>query len=273
MVRVALLLACLAGCDTVFGLDRDTPLADEDGDLQADDSDPCPHVPTESTIDADNDGVSSACDPDDSDRSTLVAFFGFNDVFPEPGLVFSGAGTQEADSPGTVTLGAVGGGGLTTIVTKDMITGTAIIDVGFEILGSSREDLGQGQWSEVGLFTVHRAFNANRTERGDNCFYGIGLDSAQPVYVEINEDEQNQGSSAMSAGPLKTTRGSFRMKRTPLRVDCTVTREGLDTLFNGFEPTKLKDEVSEMALSFDAVQVRLRYLYFAYQPGTRASRP
>lgn len=274
MLRFGWLIGCLAGCDALFGLERDTPLLDEDGDLRGDADDPCPHLADESTIDADKDGVSSACDPDDNNDQTRVTFYAFDDTFPGTGITFTGAGTQEAEFPGTATLGAIEGGGLTTIVTKDMIHSTAIIDVGFEMLGSSREDLDEGPWSELGLHTVHRAFTTDLTERGDTCFYGIGLDPTRPVYLEVNEDEQSQGSSVMAAGPLKGTRGNIRMMRTPLRVDCTVTREGLDALFNGFVPTKLMDEVGEMALSFDAVKVRLRYVYLAHQPGTaRVTRP
>src|SRR5512140_1757804 len=171
MLRLACLLAVIAGCDTVFGLERDPVLHDEDGDGVDDAVDPCPQIANETTTDKDGDHVSADCDPDDQVGGTKVAFFAFDDTFPPAGISLDGDGIST--QAGTIDFGTLTR--FSSLTTTDITDATTVtIDVGFEILGAQIEDdpLNPVAYNEIGIYAAHRAFTTDRKQRGDTCFFG-----------------------------------------------------------------------------------------------------
>ncbi len=76
----------LSGCNPVFGLDETHGMpdanaaTDEDLDGVPNELDNCPGVANANQLDLlDNDGIGDACDPDDSNPTTIVARYFFND--------------------------------------------------------------------------------------------------------------------------------------------------------------------------------------------------
>lgn len=261
-----LLIVSFAGCDSVWGLERD-PVApastgDEDGDGVIDQDDPCPHIAFQSTTDADGDGVPADCDDNDAEPETRHVFYAFNTL--EPGLDVQG-GDPVAD--GAMVFGATTDG-LSTFVIRDIVAETLVIDVGFDVLGTNIDQGGISAFDELGVYSVHRGFSTDNMQRGDVCFFGTNrhnLANPKPVYLEMAEDDRFQ-SSVPDNSTLTNTSGRFRMKRTTVRVDCTVFRDGLPSIPNQFNVTDLGGTVGQVALSAQRARVRLRYVWFAYQP-------
>jgi len=265
-----LLIASLAGCDRVWGLERpdagpSVDNGDEDGDGIPNGVDPCPHIAFQSTTDSDKDGLPADCDPDDTMVDTQHRFFSFDTL--EPGLDIAG-GDPVAD--GEMVFGATTDG-LSTLVIRDLATDTAVLDVGFEILASNIDEGQISMFDELGIYTIHRAFASDNKQRGDVCFFGTNMHDAlhpKPIYLEMAEDNSYQG-SVSDISTLSGTKGRFRMVRSPVRVDCTVFREGMPSLPNQFDVTDLQDVVGTIAISTQRTRVQLRYVWVAYQPTTR----
>jgi hypothetical protein len=261
-----LLIASLVGCDTVWGLERDDDagvnIDDEDGDGVIDRDDPCPHIAFQSTTDADLDGVPADCDPDDAMPDTRHVFYAFNTL--EPGLDVQGG---DPVAQGAMVFGATTDG-LSTFVIRDIVAETLVVDVGFDVLGTTSDQGGVSLFDELGVYSVHRGFSTDNMQRGDVCFFGTNMHDVahpKPVYLEMAEDNSFQ-SSVPDASTLTNTSGRFRMKRTPIRVDCTVFRDGLPSIPNQFNVADLVGTVGKVALSAQRARVRLRYVWFAYQP-------
>ncbi len=270
MVRTASvisLLAALGGCDSVWGLERARPdgavdVDDEDGDGVTNAADPCPHIPFQSTTDVDLDGVPADCDPDDTMLNTQHMFFAFNML--EPGIDVAGG---DPVANGALVLGATTDG-LSTFVIRDHVAAMVLVDVGYEVLASNIDRGQTSAFDEIGVYSVHRGFSTDNKQRGDVCFFGTHMHDAahpKPVYLEMDEDEKLQ-SSVEDASTLTTTSGRFRMVRTPAAVDCTVFRDGLPSLPDHFDVTDLASTVGKVAISAQRTRVRLRYIWFAYQP-------
>lgn len=263
MHRLAYLLVALTGCDTVFGLERGSvDDFDEDVDGIGNADDRCPHLADESSIDLDGDGISVDCDPDDHDPGTMVRFYGFDGEVPAE-LAFEGA--VETELPGTITFGAASGG-LSTITVKGIVADNVLLDVGFEILGSAIDGGASTTYDELGVYSAHRSFTTNfPKERGDTCYFGTLEPRAEPLYLELNEDDASYGGKP-ATGRLTGSSGRFLMRRTSARVDCTVFRDGVGLIPAGFDVTDLAKVSGTVAVSTERVKVRLRYIYIAYQP-------
>ena len=261
------MIAALGGCDTVWGLERDPPDAavdidDEDGDGVTNAADPCPHIASQSTTDLDLDGIPADCDPDDTMFATKHVFFAFNTL--EPGVDITGG---DPVANGAMVLGATTDG-LSTFVIRDVLAATVLVDVGYEVLASNIDQGRTSPYDELGVYSVHRGFSADNKQRGDVCFFGTNMHDVahpKPVYLEMAEDDKFQGSIG-DVSTLTNTRGRFRMVRTPAQVDCTVHREGLPSLLNHFDVPDLTNAVGKVAVSAQRTRVRLRYVWFAYQP-------
>ncbi len=262
MLRLAYLLVAVTGCDAVFGLERGTvDDVDEDGDGIANSDDPCPHITSQSATDFDGDGVSADCDPDDHDKETTVMFVGFDDPAP---LALTYEGSVETSVPGTIGFGSLGNE-LNSIVVRDLAIDNVLIDVGFEVLASSIEAGGLNPYDELGVYASHRSFADFPRQRGDTCFFGRDQPEVEPLFVEMDEDDM-QHDVKTAAGTLGGTVGRLRMRRTPMRADCTVFRDGLGLIPNGFDVAKLIKVPGTVAVTTQSVKVRFRYLYIAYQP-------
>jgi hypothetical protein len=151
---VALVLACLVGCDKLFDVDHvdgeDSKLVDaapgdgdhvpdsldagpctpaehdEDGDGLVDRCDACPTVMNVDVTDSDQDGLPDACDEDrgigDRDAILFYASFGAGDL-------------ARFDTTGTVTEDA-GGGGVATVANGSIATKASFVPTRVEILTS-----------------------------------------------------------------------------------------------------------------------------------------
>ena len=269
MVRFAVLLVLLAGCDQVFGLERSgiDPRLDEDADGVPDAIDPCPHIANESLVDDDQDGVPVDCDPDDHAGGTQRLFFNFEGPMPAQLIV---NGTIDIDPDGSVELGSANSS-IDSIVVDHLTTSTVLVDVGYEILANKIEDVpmayGPFDYAELGLYTAKRSLDDDKTMRGNVCFFGTNPMSAsvpQPLYVEFAEDAGGF-LAKREIGTLDGTTGRMRLVRTPLEVKCTVLRDGQGLLSNVAPVQDLGAAAGTVAVSTDAMRGKLRYLFIAYQ--------
>lgn len=259
MLRACTLLL-LAGCDVVLGLERSGH--DDDGDGAPDDVDPCPHLPGQSTLDVDSDGISVDCDADDLVATTNRRFWTFLDGERPPELRLSGGNLVSDLASEAIILGQRSNGisGLVLDVTSD----TALIDVGFEILDNAiQDDLTIEMWTEIGVHTVHREFTSDLQERGDNCFIGNNLTPPES-YLELNEDEQSRNTPRRFPGPLNGLAGRLRVKRNPDRLDCTLKQTaGLETT-DGFD-VEDNNRTGKIAISTERLRARLVYVWITYE--------
>lgn len=266
-MRVWFVVLLLAGCDIVYGLEGRQPPGvqpgDEDGDGTFDTDDPCPHIPNESATDRDSDGISIDCDPDDDDGSTMSRWYPITAGSIED-LTQDGVGEIADD-------GFILGDhrGLSALV-FDVDTDTATIDIGFKILSSAVETDFMLDWSEIGVTTVHRSFQADRKERGDICFYGIDSNPAAtpPVgdgYLETSEDDMPKPKVSFPS-PVNGTIGRFHQTRSPLEVACSVVRPNKTTPSLTFAPDKLVDETGKIAISAEYMTAKITYVWIAWQP-------
>jgi len=269
-VRAWLTLMVVAGCDLVYGLEGRLPPekqpGDEDGDGALDNDDSCPHIASQSTTDADDDGISVDCDPDDSNPTTMKRWFPIT-AGSIDGLSLDGVGMILEDG---YALGDPDHFGLSSLV-FDVDTGTAIVDVGFEILSNSAETDGEQPWAEMGVMTVHRSFVPERERRGDVCFLGVSLDTdAEPpmvesAYLEMNEDEEAKP-SVMFPAPLNGSVGVLHMERTRLDVACSVVRPGKTTANASFEVDTLAATTGKIAITSERMVTKLTFAWLAWQP-------
>jgi hypothetical protein len=85
-MRWVLCAVALAGCDSLFGIDRvgpyDCPLTDDDCDQLIDSNDPCPADPGDNA-DRDGDGIGDVCDPNVTQPiDALLEFESFTSLDP-----------------------------------------------------------------------------------------------------------------------------------------------------------------------------------------------
>lgn len=260
MLRVCALLF-LASCDVALGLDR--PGHDDDADGAPDDEDGCPHIPNQSTVDADGDGIAADCDIDDSVKTTNRIFWTFLDgQRPAELTLAGGSATPDPDNEAIVFGQKSDGGGALVL---DVKTDSALIDVGFEVLDNGIDDVEDSGASfvELGLHTVHRAFTQDLKERGDTCFFGR---NPPPLagYLELNEDEVSHGSPPRFDGPFSGVAGRMRQKRTSARADCLLVQPTGQQISNGFD-VEDTDRTGKIAISADRVRARIRYVWITYQ--------
>jgi hypothetical protein len=266
MVR-ALVLSSLvvwsAGCDQVFDLERPPrpPVAeDDDGDGITNSADPCPHIAGESPIDLDADGISADCDVDDAVTSN-GRYFSIRGGDTED-LVRAGDGIYRADGDG-ILLGTADN--LTSLILP-IDTGTVLIDLGVTLMDNAIEDGEGASYVELGVFSVHRAFTTDHSMRGDNCFVGRDNDVPEPGYIEFNEDTASISTRPRFPGPLGGMTGVVRHVRTPTRVTCRWSAEGMEDVAAGFDvdPT-LRTTSGKVAITTDRIRVRLDYAWIAFQ--------
>jgi hypothetical protein len=252
-----------AGCDQVFSLERPDAAAvddDDDGDGVMNSADPCPHLPHESAVDADRDGISVDCDVDDAVRSTR-RYFSFRAGDTED-LVRAADGIYAADGD-AIMLGEIEN---QTSLVLEVATSTALVDVGVQMLENAIEDGAGAGYVELGVFTVHRAFTQDRSMRGDNCFVGRNNDQPRPGYLEFNEDNIQIPVSPRFPGPLSGLTGRMRHVRTPARVACRLVREGVQEIAAGFDVLPaLETATGKIAITTDRVRVRVDYAWLSYQ--------
>ncbi len=264
MRRAWLFITLLAGCDAVFGLDGRLPpgalAGDEDGDGTLDDEDPCPHIPNQSSIDEDNDGVPRDCDPDDSDGSTATRWFSLEAGSLDDAFVLSGMGTLTADGFD------LGGHGVESSLLFEVTARTANIDIGFEILSNSVEDDHDHPWAELGVHTVVTRFT-QETMRGSVCLFGVDDihdDHDGPTaYLESKEGEQTP-SRLTVASPLNGSKGRLYQFRTPERVRCGLLRNGTQLATTQYDVTHTFD-TGAIGISADVVVARLTHIWIAWQ--------
>ncbi len=251
----------LAGCDLVLGLDRAGQ--DDDRDGGPDDEDGCPHIPGQSVLDADRDGISADCDIDDADPTTKRIFWTFLDGERPPELTLVG-GTTTPDPDGEAILFGQKTAGYGSLVVE-LQTVAVLIDVGFDVLENGIDDVeGSGaSYVELGLHTVQRGASDDLSVRGDTCFFGRNPPPADG-YVELNEDDKSFGTPPRFPGPLTGISGRMRQKRTPDRADCLLLQASGVQSGNGFDVSDMS-RTGRVAISSDRVRARLRYVWITYQ--------
>jgi hypothetical protein len=267
-----LLIASLAGCDTVWGLERgDAPPAidtnDEDEDGISNSDDPCPHLADQTQTDADKDGIPEICDSDDQENQTVAVFFGFDSATVPTALDIQGSVTH-TDVTGTVTFGRLATG-LDTITLKGVMAKTALIDVGFEIVDDTVEAFPPTTdgYNEIGLYTANESYTP--ATRGDVCFFGsLMTTNPDPLYTELGENAGTHQTKS-TAGGLKGTKGRMRLTRTTEKYECSVFRTGMGMLVDSKNVEALQDASGRIGFSTEKLIVRLRYIYIAYQPVIR----
>ena len=251
----------LAGCDLALGLDR--PGHDDDLDGAPDDEDGCPHIPNQSTVDVDDDGISVDCDIDDSAKTTKRIFWTFLDGQRPAELTLTGGSAIPDPDNEAIVFGQKSDSGGALVI--DLNVDTALIDIGFEVLdnGIDEDENSGASYVELGLHTVHRGFASDLKLRGDTCFFGRQQPPAGG-YLELNEDEESRGIPARFDGPLTGISGRMRQKRTPARADCVVIQAtGLQSS-NGFD-VQDGDRTGKIAISSDRVRARIRYVWITYE--------
>ena len=260
------LIASLAGCDTVWGLERPdagpaTDPNDEDGDGIANSLDPCPHLDDQTQTDTDKDGIPEICDSDDNEDQTVAVFFGFDSTTTSTALDIQG--TTSSEVPGTITFGRLADG-LDTITLKIVTAKTALIDVGYEILEDTVEaDPPTGTYDEIGLYTANQTYAKDM--RGDVCFFGRLQGDIDSLYTELVENDKGQ-KTKFTSGDLAGTSGRMRLLRTPARYECGVFRTSLGMLGDSQDVGTLQAVPGRIGFSTERLIVRLRYIYIAYQP-------
>lgn len=258
MLRACTLLL-LAGCDVVLGLDR--PGHDDDGDGAPDDVDACPHLPDQSTLDADNDGISLDCDVDDAVVTANRRFWTFLDGQPPTELALVGGSATPDPGTEAIMFGIASGRGSIVI---DVVTTTAVIDIGFEIIENAIDDASSTRpFVELGLHAVHREFDADNKRRGDTCYFGRDQPPAEG-FLQVREDEETRGTPPQIAGRLTGTSGRMRLKRTPDRMDCQVVQASGLQSSNGFT-VEDRGRTGKIAISSDHVRARLLYVWITYE--------
>jgi hypothetical protein len=254
-------LLFLASCDVALGLERTGH--DDDVDGAPDDEDGCPHIPGQSTLDADGDGISADCDIDDSDKTTKRLFWSFLDGQRPPELTLVGGTTTPDPDEEAIVFGqkSAGDGGLVV----EIQTVKALIDVGFEVLENGIDDVEDSgaSYVELGLHTVHRGFASDLKDRGDTCFFGRNPPPAAG-YVELNEDDKSFGSPPRFPGPFTGISGRMRQKRTQARMDCLLVQASGMQSGNGFDVENMS-RTGTIAISSNGVRARLRYVWITYQ--------
>jgi len=266
-VRAALLLITgLAGCDQVWGLERPdagppSDKNDEDLDGIANSLDPCPHLAVDDSTDDDQDGIPAICDVDDT-KASVAVFFGFDAEGIPAALEIQGS--TASDTPGTITIGNLGDT-LDTITLKNVTAKTSLMDVGFEVIEDTVEaDPASATYNELGLHAANTSYAPST--RGDTCFFGRLRESeSMPLYTELVENEGAHQQKRYS-GALVGASGRMRLVRTPEMYECTVVRTGEPTIRDTKDVQFLQMVPGKLGLSTFKVRVRLRYLYYAYEP-------
>ena len=173
-MRWGIAVLSLTGCDIVMGLDErphrpvsglESATHDEDGDGIVDRDDPCPHLAAPADDDFDNDGIGDLCDPriDQLDLRYFISFErgttgnlvrdGQIGVGPDGDSIVFG---DELDSHSTLVLPIM----------------ASIVDIETSVTIGKTKPLDQNEYAEIGLFSVHRDFDAQNQLRGDVCFFG-----------------------------------------------------------------------------------------------------
>lgn len=271
MRALLVLVAGLAGCDQVWGLERsdDAPSVDadvgpdEDGDGIGNTLDPCPHLADTSQVDDDRDGIPAICDANDAEDQTVAVFYSFDEGTLPSSLAVDGATSR--DEPGTITFGQLGDG-LSTLTLQNASAKTVLVDVGFEILEDTVDSPSTTKrYAEIGIYTANTSYTT--PTRGNVCFYGRLQDGGgvESLYTEIVEND-GLHKVAPTDGALQGSRGRMRVVRTPDNLDCSVLRADGKNLGNSAPVTALKNTPGRIGFSTEHAVVKLRYLYVAYQP-------
>ncbi len=271
MVRLVPVLALLAGCDMVFGLDRDPHGGDggigdggigddDDGDGKPNDTDPCPHIKDESPTDADGDGISADCDDDDlvdSQRRYLS--------FPGGDLGGSSLTGEYTPQDGYLMLGSIAD--VFSYVELDVDTGNVLVGVELEIVENEIENGARGQpWAEIGVFTVVRSITADDISMaGDVCFFGLDLSVTDPGYFEFREDGAAAREAVRFPGPLTGTSGRFRQLRSPARVRCDLLRTGAPSRSGDFVVATLSGQTGRIVVSAQRMRIKLNAIWASYK--------
>lgn len=244
-----------AGCDVAFGLERgEGDGVDDDGDDVPDSTDLCPHIANESQVDADKDGISVDCDPDDATPSQRVFVpFLAGDI---GSLAFTGVVSVEGDAVVVGTLGEP-----QSLLALDIDTGMVLIDLGFAINATAIEDGTGASWSEIGLFSAHR--QSTNEMRGNVCFYGID-NAVVPGYLEFNED-QRYLEALRFPPPISGTSGHLRHLRTPATLSCTLDLDTGQRISDTRPVEVLVATTGKVAIAADRLTARLEYVWIAYQ--------
>ncbi|MDB4961064.1 MAG: hypothetical protein JWP01_1063 [Myxococcales bacterium] len=266
MVRAVLFSSIVmwsAGCDQVFQLERPpTPPVseDDDGDGVMNGEDPCPHIAGESRTDVDQDGISADCDVDDAVPS-IGRYVSIRGGDTED-LVRAGDGIYRIDGDG-ILLGSVQN--MTSLILP-IDSGTVLVDLGVTTMDNAIEDGEGASYVELGVFSVHRAFTPDHEMRGDNCFVGRDNAMPEPGYLEFNEDNDWIPTRPRFRGPIGGMTGVVRHVRTPNRVTCRWSAEGMEDVAAGFDVDPvLRATTGKVAITTDHLRVRLDYAWFSYQ--------
>ena len=255
-----------AGCDLVFTVpDRPRPQSglvesethDEDGDGVPDAFDVCPHIAGPQT-DFDGDGIGDDCDPHKLDPIDERYFVSFENGSIE-GLQRDGIVAPEADS---ILLGSVAN--QHDGIVLPILTDTATIDVGFEMIGVAYEppyNDSQPSFAEMAVAGAFRDYTGDNTQIGDTCFLGSDHNT-EPDYLQFNEDNGYLGELGHRwNGPMTGVGGRFQLERTNTTFRCDVPRSGGASVGDGTTRTEPRAVTGGVAIWTSNVQVRLRYLW------------
>lgn len=256
-MRWVVALMFLSACDVVLGLDRrpvpepgESTKNDEDGDEIVDAIDPCPHIPDTSEDDRDEDNIGDDCDPrpDAKDRRLFFALLGGDTgrLVPVNGVLMSGEPEGDANS---IVLGAVASDFSELLLDLDSDRADVAIDV---------RVLGAGNAAELGVYAVHRSFQPDDTERGDNCL--VGRDGGDPPnFLEMNLDDKD-GPTERFAGALGGAAGVIRLNRTTEFLRCTFSSNLVNTATLNLAAAQ-RIELGDVALATARMRVQIFWVW------------
>ena len=227
MPRWLYFIALLAGCDLVFTIDEpkvipsESTTNDEDGDGRVDAADLCPHVRDDLGIDRDGDAIGDDCDPDPAREHDRYFF-----AFAEPrdlervttlGRVEADPAVSSAVRIGKIDLDRSG-------LILDVDAAEARIEVDGDLVEFD-STLGSSEFTELELHAVHRAFETDRTLRGDRCVTGRTPGNSPPNYLERHEDDRQLDSTEFS-GAFQATPFFAVLDRTTDSLRCSFRLDG-----------------------------------------------
>lgn len=86
---------------------------------------------------------------------------------------------------------------------------------------------------------------------------------------EVDESDEDGDGFANSIGAFEGSTGRMRLARTPARYECSVYRTGNGVLGDANNVELLQSVDGRIGFSAERTQLRIRYIYIAYQPTIR----
>jgi hypothetical protein len=271
-MRLLLAVSLLTGCDVVLGLDERPPPVpgestknDEDADGIVDAIDLCPQLGQNSLEDTDKDHIGDDCDPrpNEPDERFFFAFLG-GDIgrLTTTGVLMSG---DIAEDPDSVILGAIPDPHSALVLDVDSPIADIVVDATIRQVKGS---LASGEYSELGVHSVLRAFTADKSMRGDICV--LGRDNGSPQnYLELHEDNIFVPRTVRFPGPLENQRGTIMHHRTADILTCVFESDaGLRYGSPEVPRTVPRNLVGDVAITTEHLTLQIHSLWIVV-PATR----